>query len=131
MSRDLSIDVERLANRFDVERLCCFDVERLVVLMSRDLTAGQRDKWHWDGMGRLHGMGMVMGMGQEQETVGNICDVERLTSTDVERLSFTLAYSVCSHVERLLGMGMGWGFYVERLFCGGVDDGVGIYVIDG
>ena len=39
-------------------------------------------------MGRVHGMDLGLGMGQE--TGGNICDVERLSSTDVERLSFPL-----------------------------------------
>ena len=65
--------------------------------------------------GTVHGMGMVMGMGQGSG--GNICDVERLCSTDVERLTFTPAYSVCSHVERLLGIGMGVG--VEAFLRGG------------
>lgn len=96
--------------------------------MSRDLTAlGQRDKWHWDGMGRYTVWAWLWAWDKEQ--VGNICDVERLSSTDVERLSFTPAYSVCSHVERLLGIGMG-GLVSRGFSAGGWMMGWGIYMME-
>jgi hypothetical protein len=63
-------------------------------------------------------------MGQETVWEGAIFvtsrDFPALMSRDFR---LPLAYSVCSHVERLLGMGSDGGFDAERLFCCGMDDG--------
>jgi hypothetical protein len=77
----------------------------------------------------VHGYGYgTWDMGQETgkgEIFVTSRDFPALMSRDFR---LPLAYSVCSHVEGLLGMG-DVVFDVERLFCGGMD-GRYIYMMD-